>query len=171
MTVDNKANPMYTLGMICRVVWPDGVIPGPTLDTVLTRPLDGLALIQRSVLAEHREQISDLIDRLPADLSNPGGEVPEHDQMQFWLGSYHYLSAVNSAKEYGRDDLIAVGEALYGKQWQTDLSRALGLSDARRIRQWVAGERSIPVGVWADLLGLLRHRNMSIKAVIKRLTQ
>jgi hypothetical protein len=158
-------NPLYVLGMICRVVWPDGIIPVDTLETVLTRPLDGLALIQRAVKPEHQDQVGDLVDKLPADID---GRVTDSDQTQFWLGFYHYLTAMDSAEKYGRDELIAAGEALYGKQWQTDLSRALGLSDARRIRQWISGERPIPVGVWADLLGLLRHREMSIKSILKK---
>ena len=49
----------------------------------------------------------------------------------------------------------------------TDLARELNLSDARRIRQWLAGERKIPVGVWADINQLLRARKLKIDTVIK----
>ena len=54
--------------------------------------------------------------------------------------------------------LINVGIALYGERWQTDLARDLGLSDGRRIRQWLSGDRPIPEGVWDDLGKLLADR-------------
>lgn len=38
----------------------------------------------------------------------------------------------------GEDILKVAGEALYGRQWQTPLSRDLGVTD-RTIRNWVAG--------------------------------
>jgi hypothetical protein len=58
--------------------------------------------------------------------------------------------------------LIKVGQALYGERWQTDLTTALGVADARRMRQWVAGDRPIPKGVWKDLRALLESRNSDI---------
>lgn len=54
------------------------------------------------------------------------------------------------------DLLTQIGETLYGKQWQTDLARDLKLSDARRVRAWLKGERSIPPGIWTDCEQLLR---------------
>ncbi len=41
-----------------------------------------------------------------------------------------------------RDELIAVGERLYGARWQSALARALGVSD-RTVRRWLAGDRRI----------------------------
>lgn len=38
-----------------------------------------------------------------------------------------------------KEILIQCGRALYGERWQTDLARDLGLSDGRRIRQWLSG--------------------------------
>lgn len=72
---------------------------------------------------------------------------------------------------YTKNHLEAAGKALYGDRWQTDLSRDLGLSDARRIRQWLAGDRPIPNGIWADLLELLRQRRISIDDVIDQLKE
>src|SRR6185437_628966 len=39
--------------------------------------------------------------------------------------------------------LSRVGEALYGGRWQTQLARALGVSD-RQMRRWVSVEADIP---------------------------
>ena len=39
--------------------------------------------------------------------------------------------------------LSRVGEALYGKRWQTHLARALGVTD-RQLRRWIALEAYIP---------------------------
>jgi len=58
------------------------------------------------------------------------------------------------------------GQALYGERWQTDLSRDLGLSDGRRIRQWLSGDRPIPDGVWRDLAALLSERKAVINEVL-----
>ena len=46
-----------------------------------------------------------------------------------------------------KDKLIRIGTALYGERWQTDLAKALLMRDARAIRQWLSGERKIPVGL------------------------
>ncbi|MHC1505611.1 hypothetical protein ACYJ6F_28530, partial [Klebsiella pneumoniae] len=37
--------------------------------------------------------------------------------------------------ENRRGLLISAGQLLFGERWQTELARALGLSDGRRIRQ------------------------------------
>lgn len=70
---------------------------------------------------------------------------------------------------YTKHHLEAAGKALYGDRWQTDLSRDLRLSDARRIRQWMAGERPIPKGIWDDLRVLLAERQISIQEVLDKL--
>lgn len=62
--------------------------------------------------------------------------------------------------------LINVGLALYGERWQTDLARDLGLSDGRRIRQWLSGDRPIPEGIWDDLGKLLADRKNVINEVL-----
>ena len=65
--------------------------------------------------------------------------------------------------------LIDAGKALYGDRWQTDLARALGLSDARRLRQWLSEDRPIPAGVWDDITTLLRDRQRTIDTVLERI--
>lgn len=67
--------------------------------------------------------------------------------------------------------LIKIGRALYGERWQTDLARDLGLSDGRRIRQWLSGDRPIPNGVWSDLLQLLNNKNKTINNALDELTK
>lgn len=67
------------------------------------------------------------------------------------------------------DHLVAVGKALFGDRWQTDLSKSLKLSDPRRIRQWINKERKIPAGIWKDLEQLLRERKIEIDEVLSTL--
>lgn len=160
---------MYTLGMIARAIWPGaGDLPQNIIDVVLTRPASGLALMlkHKDNRASKQKAITELVDKL-GDVKDPEGGVKGEDQGPFWLGYYHYAAALNHAKNYGPTELEAAGKALFGDRWQTDLSRALGLSDARRIRQWMAKDRKIPAGIWADICGLLRHREMSIKNVLQ----
>jgi hypothetical protein len=87
------------------------------------------------------------------------------------MGYYHYASALDNAKKYGAGELTAAGKALYGDKWQTDLARDLGLSDGRRVRQWLTGERPIPVGVWADIAAFLRQRQTTITHVLQAISQ
>ena len=54
------------------------------------------------------------------------------------------------------DVLRLVGEALYGQQWQTPLSRDLGVTD-RTVRNWAAGGPR-PSDLVTRLLDLLRQR-------------
>lgn len=65
--------------------------------------------------------------------------------------------------------LTTVGKALYGDRFQSDLTRALGLSDSRRMRQWLSGDRPIPIGVWGDLKALLKKRQQTIQSAISLL--
>jgi hypothetical protein len=60
----------------------------------------------------------------------------------------------------------SAGELLFGARWQTDLSVELGLSDARRMRQWVSGERNIPPGVVNDVNELLTVRKNKIESFL-----
>lgn len=79
------------------------------------------------------------------------------------------MSDARPARTFGPADLEKVGQALYGPRWQTDIARDLGLSDSRRARQWMAGERPIPPGVWADLAALARARKLLLEAIIQDL--
>ncbi len=164
---------MCTLGQITRAIWPKTAeVPDTILDTILVAPLKGLGMASRTEVYQQadQEQLGDLMSKLPADLKDPPGGVSIADQCPFWLGYYHYADALSDARIYGPSDLAGAGQALYGDRWQTDLARDLGFSDGRRIRQWLSGDRPIPVGIWADLAGLLRHRQMSIQSVLNNLT-
>lgn len=164
-------NTMRTLGMLVRAVWPAGDAPENILALALTKPASAVATIARQAVDLHdddprREDITDLMDRLPADLADPPGGVGVEAQGPFWLGYYHYAGGLGHAKNLGPANLQRVGEALYGPRWQTDIARDLELSDARRVRQWMAGERSIPAGVWADLAALVSRRQMLLAEVV-----
>lgn len=167
-------NTMYTLGQVVRCLWPDYGSDKPLhiIDKLLVAPLTGLGMLQqrREWKAADPDELGELVNRLPADLADPPGGVCTEDQAPFWFGYYHYRGAIEAAEQYGHDELRAVGEALWGQQWQTDMARALGLSDARRVRQWLAGERRIPAGIWSDLAGHLRHRQRSIDEVLRHIT-
>jgi hypothetical protein len=56
-----------------------------------------------------------------------------------------------------RGMLRQVGEALFGARWQSDLSRAIGISD-RTMRRWIADPHEIPEGVWSDISALILQR-------------
>lgn len=52
--------------------------------------------------------------------------------------------------------LAAIGEALYGQSWKTELARDLKVDD-RSLRRWIqTGE--VPTGVWRDLTVLIADR-------------
>ncbi len=63
-------------------------------------------------------------------------------------------------------ELCLAGEALFGPRWQTDLARELKLSSPRRVRQWIKGERAIPLGIWPEICELLEKRKIQINQVI-----
>ena len=162
---------VYTLGQICAVIWPfSGDIPHNILNLIAARPASLLASMtkHRDCTKDKQEAITELAAKIP-DICDPPNGVSLEDQAPFWIGYYHYKAAADHAKTHGPAELERAGHALFGDRWQTDLANALQLSDARRIRQWMAGERKIPVGVWADVCGLLRHRQMSINKVLEGL--
>lgn len=64
--------------------------------------------------------------------------------------------------------IVAVGRALYGPRWQSELAREIEVSD-RTMRRWAAGEFEPPAGVYAQLLELLRARRRAFPALAKRL--
>lgn len=64
----------------------------------------------------------------------------------------------------GEDILKIAGEALYGRQWQTPLSRDLQITD-RTIRNWAAGIGR-PVDLVDRILPLLRARQRQLQHVI-----
>ena len=76
-----------------------------------------------------------------------------------------------NAQQIGVAELEKVGVALFGKQWQSDLARALGLSDSRRIRQWLSGDRPIPAGIWPDAVKLLKERKILLDDVLAEIEE
>lgn len=54
-------------------------------------------------------------------------------------------------------DLRRAGETLYGSRWQTELARALGMEHGARVREWIAGKRSIPPRIAGEIAELLRR--------------
>ncbi len=60
--------------------------------------------------------------------------------------------------------LERAGEALYGPRWQSELARAINVSD-RTMRRWVAEPYEIPSTVWDEIGALLGRRRAEIDAV------
>ena len=65
-----------------------------------------------------------------------------------------------------RDQLTAVGEALYGLRWQAALSRDLNVA-LRTVQRWDAGERGIPDTLSDDLRALREQRRIDIDDLLK----
>jgi len=167
-----ESTTMYTLGQLVRAVWPDGDVPPALLDLLLVQPATGLAQLIKSQAAKRvdQEQIGALMAKLPADMTDPPRGVRIEDQGPFWLGYYHYMSAIDRARNLGPDHLAKAGTLLYGERWQSDLARGLNVGD-RRVREWVAGDRKIPPGIWADIAALLRQRSSEGLALLRDLDQ
>lgn len=161
---------MYTLGQLARAIYPQGDIPPAMLDTLLARPASGLAMLIKRPRKTDDDEISRLINTLPAGLSDPAGGVRIEDQGPFWTGWYHYLAALDRAKRWGPTHLERAGKLLYGDRWQTDIARDLAVND-RRVRAWMQGERNIPAGVWVDIAALLRQRQSEGLALLAELDQ
>ncbi|MCW0413494.1 hypothetical protein NG831_06475 [Xanthomonas sacchari] len=167
--MENIAEVMYALGQIARVAYPDGALPQRMMDTLLSRPLSGLAMLNKAnplLGRQEDENYRRLIDRLPADLTD--GPVPVADQGPFWTGWYHYAAAIGHAMQWGPGQLTRAGQLLYGERWQSDLARALGVND-RRVRAWMLGERNMSAGIWADIAALLRQRHQEGIALLREL--
>lgn len=60
--------------------------------------------------------------------------------------------------------LFAVGLALYGARWHTDIARDLDVSE-RAVRNWRNGA-PIPAGVWQDIAGLIRARRAEMDTLL-----
>lgn len=65
-----------------------------------------------------------------------------------------------------RETFIAAGKAAFGERWQTDMARALGVSD-RAVRNWVAGKYQLPATLSADVKIILEQRRTEIEEAIK----
>lgn len=64
-------------------------------------------------------------------------------------------------------DIAIIGAALYGPRWQSDLARALGVTD-RTMRRWaVAGE--LPEAYAPAVRALLRQRRAELGDLLRRI--
>ena len=64
--------------------------------------------------------------------------------------------------------LRAVGEALYGSQWQAYLARDLGRS-ARTVNRWLTGKNAIPNSLAVRCVDLLRARRAVLAEIMEGL--
>ena len=59
--------------------------------------------------------------------------------------------------------LVALcGQALYGDQWQSQLSRALHV-DTRTVQRWASGKSCPKPGVWRDVHALLERNAAELR--------
>jgi len=65
-------------------------------------------------------------------------------------------------------NLIQIGEALYGPRFQRELAAALDVNE-RTMRRWVAGTSEPPESLQADLLHLVLTRRANLDTIIRRL--
>lgn len=64
--------------------------------------------------------------------------------------------------------LHAVGTALFGPRWQSDLARAVDVSE-RTMRRWAAGDVEMPEGLRTDILVLIYRRLAELQNIADRL--
>lgn len=73
------------------------------------------------------------------------------------------------AMTFTHDHLNAVGTALYGPLWQSQLARDLDVA-VRTVQRWAGGDFDIPEGVWADIAKLCKVRGAELAKWEKRLS-
>lgn len=168
----DNTSPLYRLGR----VWALARSHSPSdfsdsaLDTALARPLAGLALLQKEIAANVRDEVADDLQEgitqiLDGVEEMPAGPIPVENQGAFWVGYYHQQHGMRVWMR--TDDLRAAGEALYGEQWQSDMARALGIAP-RRIREWI--ERDAPPRwVRAEIYALLMAKSRETAAMAAEL--
>ena len=64
----------------------------------------------------------------------------------------------------------AIGPALFGATYQTELAEALGV-DRRSVSRWSSGEAEPRAAVWTDLLGIMWERRRQLGALIRTVEQ
>ena len=64
--------------------------------------------------------------------------------------------------------IAAVGEALYGSRWHSELARALGVT-YRTVRRWEVGDSQVPAGVYAELLERVKIHAAALGPLVPRL--
>ena len=68
------------------------------------------------------------------------------------------------------EQLRLAGTLLFGQSWQTDFARAVDV-DPRRVRQWLSGDRPIPVGLWLEIIELLKENSRDTANYAQRLQE
>lgn len=163
---------MYYVGQLVRCVY-GSEIPSGVESVILRKPIKGIGIMTNKgdlIKAADQDEVMRLINKLPADIKDPDAMSLEC-QGQFWIGYHHYAKMASDCEKFGADELTLIGKALYGEQWQTNLARDLNLSDARRVRAWLKGERKIPRGIWFELGSLLEQRKLTINAILDRIKE
>ncbi|ELC4080741.1 hypothetical protein RJF76_003578 [Salmonella enterica] len=64
------------------------------------------------------------------------------------------------------EKMRAVGEVVYGKNWQSPLSRSLGVSD-RTVRNFISGDTNVPVNLSTRLIEAMESEMSKIKSAIE----
>ena len=169
---------MRTLGQITRVVFKSAALPPNILSMLLSKPATGMGLLMRSAegiramdrsYKNYDARVTRLVDKLPAEL--PSGPIGVEAQGPFWLG---YYQTPDWPVKRDVKHLREAGEALFGGTWQTSysaLAQALGISDERRVREWLSGESRIPSGVLGDIKRLLHERSVKAEAMASDLDE
>ena len=80
------------------------------------------------------------------------------------------LWRIANVAELTRKDLERAGKALYGARWQTDMAKAVGLTD-RTIRAYASGSSKIPPDFWADVCKLLRRNSQETMALLNEFSK
>ncbi len=64
--------------------------------------------------------------------------------------------------------LAAIGQAIYGKQFQRYLATDLQINE-RTMRRWMAGEWAIPETLRDDLAGIIEKRARTLEKILATL--
>lgn len=160
----NTEKTMHTLGRLCGLVWRSVTESDPIVtDAIAETPAKGFAMLAQT--ASFRAVADDpnvkrILATLPEKL--PKGPLPVEDQGPFYMGIFQQGHKITLAESLGPEDLRKTGEALFGATWQSELARQLGINDSRRVRQWLAGERPIPAGIWLELAEIAKARGENL---------
>ena len=157
----------YLAGRLAALAYPDSAadIPSDVTAAALANPVTAIPMMTEALALADQEHVTEVTERIPADCPTfPRGARLEL-QGDFWTGYYHQRAATRDAKSLTPDKLRAIGEALWGERWQTDMASTLGFSDSARIRQFLSGARRPAPGVTADLLAIMRQRGQAINAI------
>ena len=178
-------NPLYVLGQLCRELYGSDM-PDNVRRAIYLSPRAGLAKAMHLYMTKHQpvgkgsrdaaqDRIGYLVNKLSADDAQWPAQTSHAEQGIFLAGYYAYMTGEQYSARLGPDQLRRAGESLYGDQWQSEMTRALGLSDSRRVRQWMApadssSHRRIPPGIWADVAVLLRQRSEETQQVLAEIS-